>query len=131
MSKIPTADVSTGLVMLEKIRVHVNHESFLLGHDSVAFFDLLLHPDLELLAQDSGADINDELLRNLRQVDVLWQVVLDLWFVGDVFHDVFDGKSLVLRHVQSPHLVVLDILLLPADHVLQEIDRYVVYKKDM
>ena len=60
------------MVMLEQIGVHVDHESFLLGHDSVALFDLLLDPDLELLTQYGGTDINDELLGNLWQVNVFW-----------------------------------------------------------
>ena len=126
-----TADVSAGLVVLKELRIHANHHALLFCHHSVAFFDLVHHPVPELLTQDGGANVDDELLGDLGQVDVLQEVVLHLRLVGDVLQDVLDREALVLRHVQGPDLVVLHVLLLPADHVLQEVDRHILYKKDM
>ena len=126
-----TADVSAGLVVLKELRIHANHHALLFRHHSVAFFDLVHHPVPELLAQDGGANVDDELLGDLGQVDVLRQVVLDLRLVGDELHDVLDGQALVLWHVQGLDLVVLHVLLLPADDILEEVDGDVFCSKDM
>ena len=61
-----------GLILLEQLRVHADHQSLLLCHRPVTLFDLIDYPFSELIAQDGSADVHNELLRDLRKVYVFW-----------------------------------------------------------
>ena len=114
-----------------KLRIHGNHQALLLRHGPVAFLDLVPDPDVKLITQDGGADVNNELLGDLRQVNIFRQVILDLWLIGDELQHVFYRQAFVLGHIKGLHLVPLDVLLLPADDGLQVVDGHILCRKDM
>ena len=101
-----TRDVGAVLELLRHDRIHGDHHVALLGHQLVPVLDLLTHPGLEGLVDDGSADVDDPLLRRLRQVLVVGQVRLDVGDVGDELEDLLDAQALVLRHVEVLDLVV-------------------------
>ena len=92
---------------------------------------LVSDPDVKLITQDGGTNVNNELFRNLRQVDVLREIILDLRLVGDELQDVFDRQAFILGYIEGLHLVPLNILLLSTDYRLQEVDSHVLCRKDL
>ena len=87
--------------------VHADHDLFLFGHDGIALLDLLGDPLLEVLAHDGGADVQDPLLRDLRQVGLVGQVQVDLRVLTYEGEDLLERQVLVLRHVDVLDRVVV------------------------
>ena len=106
VGEVLTGDVRAVLELAGHDRVHGDHHVALLRHQLVAVLDLLADPGLEGPVDDGGADVDDPLLRRLRQVLVVGQVRLDVGDVGDELEDLLDAQALVLRHVEVLDLVV-------------------------
>ena len=114
--------------LLGHCRVEADHHFTLLSHLLVAFFLLLSHPVLERLANNSRADVDYPLLRNLWKVLVVWQVVLNIWIIGDLFKDLLYREALVLRHMKVLDLVILNVSLLLVKDVLTKGNCHIVCK---
>ena len=71
---ILTADVRAGSELGRHERVHGDHDLLLLGHQCVAFLDLLVHPLFKVVPDDSSADIYDPLLRHLGEIRFIGKV---------------------------------------------------------
>ena len=101
--------------------VHGDHHLLLGAHDRVSLLDLVVDPSSELIAQDHGADIDQPLLWDLRQVDVVREEVANVRLVADEREDAVDGQVLVLRDEQGLNLLVGDVRFSPRHDVLQEV----------
>ena len=121
-----TADVGGRAELGGHLWVDVDHDLLLLGHLGVALLDLVDHPGLERLADHGGADVDDPLLRRLRQVWVVGHVGGDVGVLHGELGDILEVEALVLRHVDRLHLVFRHVSLLPREDVLEEVDRDVV-----
>jgi len=86
----------------------------------------LRDPVPESVAQHSRADVHQPLLGDLREVRLVGEVGCDIALRGGELEHLLDGQILVLWDVQRLHLAVLDVCLLAAHQVLQEVDRGVV-----
>ena len=95
-----TGDVSAVLELGGHHGVHRDHHVSLLRHQLVAVLDLHGDPLLEGLIDDRSADVDDPLLRRLREVLVVWEEGLDEWDVGDELENPLDAQTLVLRDVE-------------------------------
>ena len=126
---ILTGHMCRGLEFGCHLWVEGDHHLSLLGHLGVPLLDLLGHPVSECITDDRGTDVHNPLLRRLRQVNIIRQVVGNVGQVADEDHDLLDGEVLILRHVHVLDAVVLQVGLLLVADVLQEIDRDVVYKE--
>ena len=124
-----TGDVRAGFELGGHLRIHGDHDLLLLRHERVPLLDLLGDPLLEVLAHDGGADVQDPLLRDLRQVGLVGQVQVDLRVLAHEGEDLLERQVLVLRHVDVLDGVVVQVRLLPLHDVLEEVDRRVVCKK--
>ena len=101
--------------------VHGDHHLLLGAHDRVSLLDLVVDPSSELIAQDHGADIDQPLLWDLRQVDVVREEVANVRLVTDERENAVDGQVLVLRDEQGLNLLVGDVRFSPRHDVLQEV----------
>ena len=110
--------MGAGLELLVHLGVHVYHLTPPLGHGCVPHLDLLLDPVAESLADDSGQDVADPLLRHLIKVGRVRAVQGDGWVLRCEFPDVLQGQVLIGRHVDGLDLGVLDVLLPASDDVL-------------
>ena len=63
--KILTADLAARLELGCHGWIHRNHDLLFVGHQSVPFLDLVVDPCFELIANDSGKNIDYPLLRDL------------------------------------------------------------------
>ena len=81
LSKKLTRDVGGAEEVLRHLRIHGDHEFTFLRHQSIAFLDLLANPVLERCADHGSYDVHDPLLRCLRQVNLVRQVVCHDWIV--------------------------------------------------
>ena len=109
--------------------VHGDHDLLFVGHECISFLDLLMDPGLEVLPEDSRADINYPLLGHLAQVWLVREVHVDAALAAHVSEDFLKGETLVLRHVQRLHLVHREVGLLATKDIFQEVDRDIVWKK--
>ena len=112
--------------LLRHDRVHGYHHIPLFSHGFIPIFDLQADPCLERFTDHCGADVDDPLLRCLRQVDIVWQEVGNISLIHDELQDLFDAQGLVLRHVEVLDLVIEEVPLLLVQDVLQEVDGGVV-----
>ena len=96
---ILTADVRAGSELGRHERVHGDHDLLLLGHQCVAFFDLLVDPFFKVISDDGSADVYDPLLRHLRQIRLIRKVEEDLWLGAGVLHHTFQRQILILGDV--------------------------------
>ena len=111
---------------LSHFRVHADHELSLLNCLSVSVLHLHTDPSLEGFADDSCTHIHNPLLGYLHQVRIVRQVVSNVRQVGDVLKDLLHRQTLVLRDVEVDNVVVLQVALLPVQHVLEEVHGHVV-----
>ena len=111
------------------LRIQGDHHLSLLCHKDVPFLDLFSHPISEWLTDNGGAYIDNPLLRRLGQVDIIRQVVGDVWYVADELQDFLDREVLILGHVQVLDALVLQVTFMLVAYVLQEINRDVVCMK--
>ena len=63
-----TRDMSRGCELGSEGRIHCDHQLFLLCHSSIPIIDLLGDPLTEGVTNDSSANVNNPLLRDLRDV---------------------------------------------------------------
>ena len=123
--------MGAGTELVRHHRVHLDHDLLLVGHQGISILNLLLDPGLERLSQDSGTDIDDPLLRCLRDVGFVGQVMRDSRLLAGELEDLLQGQVLVLRHVHGLDFVVRDVRLLLGQDVLQKVDGNVVCKQGM
>ena len=109
--------------------VHGDHHLLLGAHDRVSLLDLVVDPRSELVAQDHGADIDQPLLWDLRQVDVVREEVANVRLVTDEREDAVNGQVLVLRDEQGLDLLVGDVRFSPGKDILQEVYGHVICTK--
>ena len=83
--KVLTAHMGTGLKLGGHVRIHRYHDLLFVGHQSVPFFDLVVHPQLEFLANYGGTDVDNPLLWHLLQVGLVRQIRLDPWAASHKF----------------------------------------------
>ena len=102
-------------------RVHGYHNLLLLGHELVSLLHLVADPVLEALPEDGRADIDNPLLGDLRKVDLIRKVLLDLRLGADELQDALDGQVLVLRYVDRLDIIIVEISFLPSKDILQEV----------
>ena len=117
------------LEFLGHVRIHCDHEVPLVCHFSIAIFDLISNPSLELISEDCSTDIDDPLLRNLLEIRLIWQVQIGHWLVTDELQDLFDGQALVLRDMDGLDVIIVHPGPFAADDVLEEVDGDIVWKK--
>ena len=112
--------------LLSHTSVHGYHDLLLVGHERVPLLHLLANPVLERVAQDCGANVDDPLLRDLGQVDVVREVVLEPWLLRREGKDLLDREVLVLGHVDRLHGVDVDVRFPLREDVLEEVNGSVV-----
>ena len=115
--------------LLSHPRVHGDHDLFLVGHERVSLLHLVADPVLEHVAQDRGAHIDEPDLRNLGQVDVVREELLEPGLLRGEFQDLLDRQVLVLRHVDSLDVINVHERSLLRQDIFQEVDRRVICKK--
>jgi len=128
-ANVLTGDVGGGGKLLGHFGVHRDHELSFLRHLGIALFDLVGDPVLELLAGHCSHNVDDPLLWRLGQVNWVGQVLDYVRVVLNLFHDLLDGQALVLGDMEVLDLVVLNVALLLVEHVLQEVNGDVVWRK--
>ena len=111
------------------LRVHVDHHLLLIFHGGVALLYLVGDPGLERLADHGGADVDDPLLRRLRQVRVVGHVGGDVGVLRGELGDVLEVQALILRHVDRLDRLVAHVRLPARENVFQEVDRDVGYRE--
>ena len=75
--------MSRGTELGGHLRVHRDHHFLLGAHNGISFLDLVVHPLLEAIAQNYSTYIDYPLLRDLRKVDVVRNVIGDVGLVAD------------------------------------------------
>ena len=122
--------MSAGLELLRHHRVHGDHHLLLPGHLQVPILHLVDDPVLEGLANHGCTNIDDPLLRCLRDVGFVGQVMRDSRLLTGELEDLLQGQVLVLRHVHGLDFVVRDVRLLLGQDVLQKVNGDVVCSKE-
>ena len=82
-----TADMGACLELGRHGRVHGYHNFFLLGHQCIALFHLLVDPVLEVLAKYSSTHIHDPLLWYFPKVRLVRKVQVNPPSVAHVVED--------------------------------------------
>ena len=113
-----TGDVGAGGELGRHLGVHGDHDLLLLGHDGVPILDLFLDPLLEAGTDDGRAHVHDPLLRDLLDVGLVRQVVVDLRLRAGEGEDVLQAQAFVLWNMNILDLVVVDPALLAAGRPL-------------
>ena len=126
MKEVLTAYVRGGLELGVHHGIHFDVHVLLVLHVEVALLHLGGDPGPERLADHGGADVDDPLLRRLREVLVVWEEGLDVGDVGDELENLLDAQTLVLGDVEVLDLVVLQVSLLLVQDVFEEVDRCVI-----
>ena len=106
--------------------VHGDHHLLFVRHEGVAVLDLHLHPSFELLSKHSCANIDDPLLRNLRQIDLVREILTDSRFVADEVHDLLQRQVLVLGDMQSLDVVDIQVRFLSRQYIFEEVNGCVI-----
>ena len=84
--------------------------------------DLCGHPFVELSFGEDAEDVHDPLFwKTSTLLKVIWHVSLQTIISVDVSVDLFEAESFILRHVTIIDFVLLEVFLLAADNVLEEI----------
>ena len=110
--------------------IHGNHDLLFLSHESVPILHLFLDPRFELLSQHSGANIYHPLFGNLRQVDLIREVLADPWLGTHKVHDLLESEILVLGNMKSFHIIDMNVGLSPRQDIFEEVDRRVILKNN-
>ena len=69
-----TAYMSTGSKLLGHLWVHRDHDLLFISHERVPFFNLLIYPFFEILADDGSTYVDEPLLGYLRNIRLVRQV---------------------------------------------------------
>ena len=104
--------------LLSHLRVHSDHDLLLVGHQRVSLLHLVADPVLEHVAEHSGANVDEPGLRDLGQVDVIREELLEPRLLRGEGENLFDGQILVLRDVDGLHVVDVDERFLLREDVL-------------
>ena len=91
---------------------------------------MLLHPRFELLAKHSSANVNNPLLWDLRQVNLVRQVLIDSWLDTYKVHDLLERKVLVLWHMESLYVIDMQVGLPSRQDILEEVNGCVICVKE-
>ena len=107
--------------------IHGNHDLLFLSHESVPILHLFLDPRFELLSQHSGANIYHPLFGNLRQVNLIREVLADPWLGAHKVHDLLQSEILVLGDMKSLHIIDMNVRLSPRQDILEEVNCRVIF----
>ena len=119
--------MGTGSELSCHLGVHGYHDLLLLSHHGVAHLYLLRDPLLEVLTDDSGAYVDEPLLRHLRDVRLVRKVEVDLRLLHSEVQNTLHCQVLVLRNVDVLNVVVVQVGFLALYDVLEEVDGHVVW----
>lgn len=114
--------MSGGLELGSQRWVHANHQLLLLCHGGVPILDLLSNPSPKGITEDNRTDVDYPLLRDLRQVHLVWKVVVHISLCSNELHDLLQAQVLVLRHVDRLDISVQHVTLLAIEEILEEVD---------
>ena len=114
-----TRDMGAGVELGQHLWVHGDHDLLLFRHRCIPVLDLLADPLLEAVSEHGGTDIHEPLLRDLRDIDLVGEVLLDPWVLRREGQDLLDGEVAVLRDVDGLDVVDVDVALALAQDVLE------------
>ena len=72
------------------------------GDPVVALSDLLLNPLVELVTNDGVDHVGKPAARDLMQVSLFWEVLVELGVFGPDVEQVFGGESIVVGQLDHP-----------------------------
>ena len=124
----PTAGFRGGFEHGGYLWIHIDGQPFLHDELLISLVHHLRDPGHKDVLQNGGADICNPLLWHLGDLARIWEVVANLLVWSHKIRDVLDSEVFVLWDGDVPYVFPVDLLLLSADEIFQEVDRYLFYK---
>ena len=124
-----TGDVRAGTELCSHLRVHGDHHLLLGAHYGVPLLHLVVNPVSELVAENGGTNVHNELLGHLDEIKLIREKICNAGLFDDKRENAFDRKVLVLRDKERLHSFVGNIALLLRQDVFEEVNCGVVCEK--
>ena len=124
-----TRNVRAGTELRSHLRVHGDHHLLLGAHHGVALLDLVCNPGPELVAENDGTNVHNELLGHLDEVKFIGEEIQHARLLADESENALNRKVFVLGDKECLHSLVGHVALLLRQDVLEEVNGGVICKK--